>query len=438
MRCNSVRKKVFLYLEDKLPKEERIKIKEHLKTCAWCTSEYKKTEKMMDAFTSGSPKVLPENLHKNIMIEIKGQKAFNEEEKRESIMAMHRAIRRAGVVFASVFVVFFTLQFIDFETLKEKGFEGLMELNKVANEAIEESKTENTAKAEASLNTTFDKVILENEKDNIVKNEDISENDIEVKEEMRENLATQEGKNDFSNLYDYDQNFQIDNVVKESILEIYTPNFDDSLSQIKNIANKNSSTIYYQNIYHDDESSEKYKVAVIALKINEDKFDTVKAQIEKIGYYKVNIEQEKEEDKLEDLSQLLLECKNKKVVLTEELNSVVSEDEKVRLQGEIEGIEKSIINLENQLAKESNVQEIVKLEVTLKECSELDIEGIISKETYLSSIKKSFTRGYEKFIRVMQNAFLWICENVMFIIVYAVLFIIVYFIFKGFFLKDKE
>ena len=96
---------MFLYFENKLNPKKKEKITEHLKGCAWCMSEYKNGEQILNVMRGSYPKKLPEGLHKNIMQEEHGLRSYDEERKKEVKFMFGLATRRVGLVLASFLTV---------------------------------------------------------------------------------------------------------------------------------------------------------------------------------------------------------------------------------------------------------------------------------------------------------------------------------------------
>ncbi|MCQ2979174.1 MAG: DUF4349 domain-containing protein [Clostridia bacterium] len=494
MRCSKVRKLSFKFYEEALSDKDMDKIKEHLKDCPWCASEYKKVRKMMNAVENDIPKIVPEALHKNIMIEVDGQKSFAENEKRENKIAIISATRKAVVACAAVFIVCFALSFVDFDMIKEEGLGSLKKVTMKADEAIEKEKLNNTKEKsltaldllvgedrdeevantftsgtfsesataeetseELSANTSLDLL------DTIESNEDDTTDLTSTKEKSKDNKDNKNkkdkedkkldkqkldeliSKKGFALADNYEDQLSNDDLTtKKAILELYTSSFDKALNETVDIASKYNANIYYQNIYYNEDSNEDYRTCVLALRVMLDNFNKLKSDIEKLGTYDINVMQEEVKIETKDeLNYLLSELKEQKLSYETELEELDSESDnyetrKNELNSYINESNEGIQSLETRIENMSSGTEIVKMEITFNECSELDIDGILSGKAFSYGAVNGFKTGWERFARCIQNILLWICENILFIISFIILFIIVFFGLKSFIFKDKE
>ena len=475
MRCAKVRKLSFMFYEDRLSKEEAEKIKDHLRDCPWCASEYKKVKKMMNAIETESPKVVPEELHKNIMIEVNGMRSFNETEKRENKIAVINALRRGAVALAAVFIVAFGLSFIDFNKVDLSNMGEVLKLNERVNDAIETAKKENTK----SKSLTADDLILSVKKSDNKVESNVNESAIETEEElsvMNDNIdfasmdeeAVKEDKiildtgavtytsnqdiiseKGFANVSDYADILETDDsITKKGLMQMYTPTFDKSLNELDELCDKYNANIYYKNIYLEDgvkvKTKDDYRTAVIALRVLGENYNKLKNEIEKLGTYDINVLQDEIKVETEEDVRVLL-SNVKEQLLTHETkldeldeDSDTYETDKEELKTNIASEEEAIKTLEAKLEAMSENIEVVKLEITFKEISEADLEGILSAKSFTQGISKGFINGWNKFIRFLQNIFLWITENLLFIITFVILAVILFYILKAFLLKDRE
>lgn len=482
MRCGKVKKLSFKFYEESLSKEQMDEIKEHLKECPWCASEYKKVKKMMNAIENDSPKLVPDELHKNIMVEVNGMKSFNETEKRENKIAVVTALRRASVALAAVFIVAFGLSFIDFKNIDIKNM-NVLKLNEKVNEAIEKEKAENTksksltaddllfsskksdtkaAAEEASEEESNDgiKVVSDNLDFGVTTNDDAYldktlEEDASEKEESTYAGSISNTTNDiisqkgFSNVDEYALVLETDDeVTKKGLMNLYTSNFDKSLDELKKSCDKYNAKIYYENIYLNNPNNvltqDDDRICTVALRVLGENYNNLKNEIEKLGKYDINVTQdeidiETKEDvevMLSNVREQLLTHKNERDSLDKDSDNYDTEE--AALSENIKSEEEAIKNLEAKLEAKSKEIEIVKLEVTFKEISEEDLEGILSGKTFANGIKKGFINGWNNFVRMLQDVFLWITENILFIIFFLILFAFVFFGLKTFLLKDRD
>lgn len=477
MRCSKVRKLMFKFFEEDVSEKQMVQVKEHLNNCPWCEAEYKKGMRVFDSMHRMDTKLPPDGIHKNIMQEVCGMDSFIKEERKEYRINFKRGIRKVAIACCAVFIVAFALSFVDFNMLKESSLSGINKLAnstfdkldvKEENEALvesEESKivdtelfaspftrlgAKNNTKEESTL--TGDLVMMASANQSILadeaeaKTETVKESEVTSEKESKkktklDDIILEKGFQTVENYNEYLDND--DNVTKKGLLELYTLEFDKALKNVNTIASNYGANIYYSNVYY-NENGDGYRTAVTALRVLRDEYKNLKADIEKLGKYDINVTQD--ELKVEttmDLESLLGTLKESKAELEKQIEELDEDNsdyevQKETLEEQLSANNESISNVEKNLENMKLNVEIINLEVTLKECSELELEGILSGKTFWNATCKNFKLGWEKFVRMLQNIFLWICENILFILFFLILFGILWAILKAFFLRDRD